>query len=182
MNLTPQQQQIVNSLMIPAPAGPGYTYQQAVQMVMQQQGMPQPMQSITPMQQMLTALLGPQVIGATQAPYNLQMQAARTGMNPMQLTSLINQATQQLSPSLIHAVTRATTPSIASRGLATSPGMSQQMVAEGLAPYQMQEQQLAANTVMGGMQLPFGVGSGLAGEYPAELQKLAMIMGANTGP
>ena len=185
MNLTPQQQQIVNSLMIPAPAGPGYTYQQAVQMVMQQQGQaspfgmqPQYMQPITPMQQMLTALFSPQVIGATQAPYNLQMQAANIGMHPQQLTSLINQATQQLSPALIHAVTRATTPSIASRGLATSPGMSQQMVAEALAPYQMDEQKLAADTVMGGMGLPFGVGSGLAGEYPGTLQNFANIMGA----
>ena len=156
---------------------PGATYQTVISMIG-----PPPGQSITPMQQMLTALLAPQVIGETQAPYNLQMQAARTGMNPAALTSLINQSTRQLSPELIHAVTRATTPSIASRGLATSPGMSQQMVAEALAPYQMDEQQLAANTVMGGMNLPFGVGSGLAGQYPSNLIDWASLMGASTGP
>jgi hypothetical protein len=151
-------------------------------MVMGQQQSPSPFGqqqqvSLSPMQQILQALLAPSVIGSLQAPYNLQMQAANIGMNPAALTSRINQATRQLSPELIHSVTRATTPSIASRGLATSPGMSQQMIAEALAPYQLQEQQMGQQAVMGGMQLPFGVGSGLAGQYPESLVNLANVLG-----
>jgi hypothetical protein len=174
----------------------GASYAQVVQMIgpppsqspfggFGQTGGANPMQTgggVNPMQQLLYALLGPTAIGATQAPYNLQMQAANIGMNPAALTSRINQATRQLSPELIHSVTRATTPSIASRGLATSPGMSQQMIAEALAPYQLKEQQMAQQTVMGGMQYPFNVGGGLAGQYPSSLIDYATLLGAPTGP
>jgi hypothetical protein len=97
------------------------------------------------------------------------MKAARLGMNPAALASLINRTTRQLSPQLINSVTRATTPGIAERGLATSPGMSQQIIAEALAPYQLQEQQMAQTDVFQGMQIPFSVGSGVAGGYPSDL-------------
>jgi hypothetical protein len=129
-----------------------------------------------PIQQILQSLFGGLALGAEKAPYDLQMKAARLGMNPAALSSLINRTTRQLSPQLIHSVTRATTPGIAERGLATSGGMSEQIIAEALAPYQLQEQQMAQNQVFQGMGYPFQVGSGIAGGYPSDLAQFPDVM------
>jgi len=134
---------------------------------------------LDPLQQALIALVGPEAIRATKAPYDLQMQAARMGVNnPMAITAMINRATRQLSPQLIQSVTRGVTPNIAMRGLATSPGMSEQMVAEALAPYAQANQQMAQNQILAGLQAPYSVGSGLAGEYPSSMVDYATMIGA----
>jgi hypothetical protein len=124
-------------------------------------------------------------MGTTKPVFDMQMQAARLGMNPAALTSLINQNTRPLNQNLINSVTRATTPSIAKSGLATSPGMSEQIIAEALAPYQQREQQMAQQTVMGGMQIPFQVGAGLGSSYPQLMSQIPYemyLMSGNASP
>ena len=126
--------------------------------------------------ELLTALAGQKGVNMYQQPWNLQMQAANTGMNPTLLNERIQSLTRPMNQSLIKSVTRATNPGIAEAGLATSPGMSQQITAEALAPYQVQEQQMGQNAAFEGMQPAFQVGSGAAGEAPtAETSLLNML-------
>lgn len=171
-------QQMIISMIGPPPAAPsgspyGYGYGSGG-------GYPYSMGGgLDPMQQMLMALLGPSAIRATKAPYDLQMQAAKMGVNnPEAIASMINRVTRQLSPQLVQSVTRNVMPSIAARGLATSGPMTEQIVGEALAPYQMQEQQMAQQQVLSGLQAPFSVGSGLAGQYPESLIDYGMMVGA----
>lgn len=126
--------------------------------------------------QLLTLAGSAGQLGAEAGPFNLQMQAAETGMNPQAEAAGIGALTRPLSRQLVNAVSRATAPSIASRGLATSPGMSQFITSEALAPYALQEQQLAQNQYQFGQRQPFGVGSGVAGQYPADIANLGYLM------
>jgi len=119
---------------------------------------------------------GTSALGATAAPYNLQMQAAKTGLNPSAMASGINQLARPLSKNLISSVSRAAAPGIEGAGLATSPGMSEYITAQALAPYELQEQQLGESAYLAGQRQPFGVGSGIAGEYPAALAELPYLM------
>lgn len=124
----------------------------------------------------LFSLFGTQQAGsAAKAPYNLQMQAANESMNPATMNARIGAFTKPLSNQLVGSIMRSTAPNIAARGLATSPGMSQQIDAEALAPYEMQEQQLGSRNAFESLQPSFQVGSELAGSYPetnAALYKL----------
>jgi len=125
---------------------------------------------------------GIQGINAVKQPYQQEQQAANIGMNPGLLSARINALTKPLSSQLVKSVTRATTPGIAEAGLATSPGMSQQMIAEALAPYQLQEQQMGQNAAFQGLTLPGQVGAGAAGAYPSagiDLVELMKMMGSN---
>jgi hypothetical protein len=126
--------------------------------------------------QLMTLLGAGGQLGAEGQVFGQQEQAAQTGLNPQAEARGINQLTKKLSPTLINAITRDTAPSIAGRGLATSPGMSQEITAEALAPYQLQEQQLAQNQYQFGQRQPFGVGSGAAGGYPADIANLGYLM------
>ena len=131
--------------------------------------------------QLAMLFAGKQGINTLQQPWNLQMDAAKTGMNPALLNQRIQAMTKPLSHQLVQSVTRATTPGIAEAGLATSPGMSQQMIGEALAPYQLQEQQLGQQAAFQGMDMPFKVGSGAAGGYPSagvDLVELMRMMGS----
>jgi hypothetical protein len=123
---------------------------------------------------------GVQGINAVKKPWDLQMDAAKTGMNPALMNQRIQAMTRPLSQQLVKSVTRATTPGIAEAGLATSPGMSQQMIAEALAPYQIQEQQMGQNAAFQSMTPAFQVGAGSAGLYPSagvDLVELMKMMG-----
>jgi hypothetical protein len=125
---------------------------------------------------LLMALAGRQGINAVQQPYQQQQQAANIGMNPALLTRRINALTQPMSQQLIKSVTRATNPGIAEAGLATSPGMSKQITAEALAPYELQEQQMGQNAAFEGLSLPGQVGTGAAGAYPSAGIDLVELM------
>jgi hypothetical protein len=128
------------------------------------------------LQQLMMALGGGAALGATKGPFDLQMQAAQTGMNPQAQAQGIGALTKPLSQQLVRSVMSATSPNIAARGLATSPGMSQYITSQALAPYALQEQQLAQNQYQFGQRQPFGVGGGIAGEYPQALAELPYLM------
>lgn len=132
------------------------------------------------------------IYGNSQDVYNLQKTAAQNAQSPGYLNSNIQQlagplfsnvmgqvATQtpQLQKQLVSSVWNSQAPTLASAGLSTSPGMATAILGNALAPYQMQEQQFAANTAMntlglsnsditGGFSAPFGIGSALAGYIP----------------
>jgi len=126
--------------------------------------------------QLMTLLGAGGQLGAEGQVFGQQEQAAQTGLNPTAIAGGINQLTKPLSRQLINSVTRATAPGIAGRGLATSPGMSQEITAEALAPYELQEQSLAQNAFFQGQNQPFKVGSGVAGQYPADIANMGYLM------
>ena len=125
---------------------------------------------------LMMAYQGQKGISAVQKPFNQEQEAANIGMNPTLLMQRIKAMTQPLSQQLIKSVTRATTPEIAEAGLAQSPGMSQQITAEALAPYELQEQQMGQQAAFGGLSLPGQVGAGAAGAYPSAGIDLVELM------
>ena len=130
-----------------------------------------------PMSALLTLINTPFALNALRTPYNMQMQAAQTAMNPNAMMARYGQFFRPLSKQLTNEVTEAAGPSIAARGMATSPGQVSRMLGEALAPDVMQEQNQAMNAAMGSMQMPFNIGSGVAGQYPSSLAG----MGQSTG-
>lgn len=161
----------------------GYSQQQAMQYAQQMANMTssgQGQQGTSPndLQSNLASLFGTQAgISSLQGPYNLEKQAAETSMNPQLMNQRINAFTRNLSPALIHAVTRATTPAIAERGLGTSAAMSQQIIGEALAPYQLQEQQMGNQLAESTLQPAFAYGSGLGSVMAGQHEDLATLLG-----
>lgn len=81
--------------------------------------------------------------------------------NPAKLASAINATTQPLSTALTQDVGNQVQGYLAERGLATSPTIAAATEAQALAPYQLQEQQLAEQGILGTLN-PFSnrIGSG----------------------
>lgn len=161
----------------------GYTPQQMLQYAQQMAQISQQQQAPAgggpqDLQSQLASILGTQAgISSLSGPANLEKEAATTSMDPNQLNQRINQFTKPLSQNLIHSVTRATTPAIAERGLATAPGMSQQIVAEALAPYELQEQQQGEQLAQSSLEPAFQYGSGLGTTMAGQKEDLATLLG-----
>jgi hypothetical protein len=166
-------QQMLASSLSPSSAGassPGYGYSGgygspivALPSLGQQLGMTSP--------ESILAALGMIGFGGYEGYNTLQQQlnAMNFAQNPAAMMGRIRAFEQPLSQNLIHSVIRDINPSIAARGLATSPGMTQQITAEALAPYEMQEQRQAIGLTEQGLGYPFQLGSGAAGWLPSAL-------------
>ncbi len=152
---------------------------QLMQLLQQQQGGMGGGMAATqdPISALLTLLNTPFAMNALRSPYQMQMQMAKTAMDPSAMMARYGQFYRPLSKQLINEVTAGVGPSIAERGMGTSPGQIARMEGGALAPYEMQNQQQAMSAAMGSMQMPFNIGSGVAGEYPASLAG----MGTSTG-
>lgn len=74
--------------------------------------------------------------------------------NPAQLSGMVNQATTPLSSALVAALNNRVQGDLAQRGLAQAPGIFATSELQALAPYQLQEQQLAQNQVLAALGLP----------------------------
>jgi hypothetical protein len=167
----------------------GYPQQQALQYaqtISQIAGTPSggaPSNPAENVQQQLASIFGTQAgISGLQGPANMEKQIADISMNPQLLNQRINQFTRPLNQNLINSVTRATAPSIAERGLATAPGMSQQITAEALAPYEQQNQQMGTNLALQSFQpvqqYAEGFGTGMA-QKNEDLATLLGLLGSN---
>lgn len=71
-----------------------------------------------------------------------------------------------LSNSLIHNVTNATSANLAERGLSEAPGIQAQAISQGLAPYELQEQQMAQNAFFQKLGLPISARPSPFGPFP----------------
>jgi hypothetical protein len=130
------------------------------------------------LQQQLASIFGTQAgISGLQGPANMEKQIADISMNPQLLNQRINQFTRPLNQNLINSVTRATAPSIAERGLATAPGMSQQITAEALAPYEQQNQQMGTNLALQSFQPVQHYAEGLGTTLAGQQEDLATLLG-----
>jgi hypothetical protein len=74
--------------------------------------------------------------------------------NPDQLTALINKSTQPLSNALVQSINNRVQGDMASRGLAQAPGIFAASEAQALAPFQIQNQEMAQQQVLAALGLP----------------------------
>jgi len=75
-------------------------------------------------------------------------------MTPAQLVAQEQSLQQPLSQNLVNSVTNAVSGNLAARGLSQAPGIQAASIAQGLAPYQMQEQQMAQQALFQKLGLP----------------------------
>jgi hypothetical protein len=73
---------------------------------------------------------------------------------------------QPLSNNLINNITNTTSANLAARGLSQAPGIQAQAIAQGLAPYQLQEQQLAQDAFFKKLGLPISARPSPFGPFP----------------
>lgn len=75
-------------------------------------------------------------------------------LSPEQFTSLVTRSEQPLSQDLLQSVGNAVQADVAGRGLAESPGVFAATETQALAPYKLQEQQMAMQRVLAQLGLP----------------------------
>jgi len=88
------------------------------------------------------------------------------GLTPAQITQMISQYQKPLSSNLVNNVTNTVQGQMASRGLAQAPGIFSQSIAQGLAPYELQEQQLAQDALFKKLGLPISSRPSPFGPFP----------------
>ena len=84
----------------------------------------------------------------------LNMAKANANLSPQALAAMVSKATVPLNSQLVQAVTGATTANLAEQGLSQAPGLQAQAIAQGLAPFEQQNQQTAMNLVLQKLGLP----------------------------
>lgn len=87
-------------------------------------------------------------------------------LTPAQVSSGISALEQPLSSNLLHSVGNAVSGQLAERGLSQAPGIQAQALAQGLAPYQLQEQQLAQQAFFQKLGLPIQAQPSPFGPFP----------------
>lgn len=75
-------------------------------------------------------------------------------LTPAQLGAQVNQATLPLNASLVQAITGNVNANLAEEGLSQAPGIQAAAIAQGLAPFEQQNQQTALQLVMQKLGLP----------------------------
>lgn len=103
-------------------------------------------------------------------------------LTPEQLSSLVSRATAPLSAGLTQSVGNQVQADVASRGLAESPGVFAATESQALAPYEMQQQQMALQLVLKQLGLPIEYADAIlagTGQNANVSQLIAAIMNAN---
>lgn len=87
-------------------------------------------------------------------------------MTPADVVKGITSLEQPLSSNLTHNVGNVVSGQLAERGLSQAPGIQAQALAQGLAPYQLQEQQLAQQAFFQKLGLPISAQPSPFGPFP----------------
>jgi hypothetical protein len=87
-------------------------------------------------------------------------------LTPADIANQTQQLEQPLNSNLVHNVGNAVSGQLAERGLSQAPGIQTQALAQGLAPYQLQEQQLAQQALFQKLGLPISAQPSPFGPYP----------------
>jgi hypothetical protein len=85
---------------------------------------------------------------------NNQQNLINLANNPSALAGNINKLVRPLSAGLTSSVGNAVQGYLGERGLSEAPGIASETLAQGLAPYQQQEQQMAINAYLTSLGLP----------------------------
>jgi hypothetical protein len=107
-----------------------------------------------------------------------------TDLTPEQLSGLVSRAEQPLGQDLTQSVGNLVQADVAGRGLAESPGVFAATEAQALAPYKLQQQQMALQLVLKQLGLPIEYAEAILGAtgQNADVSKLlAMVMNAQKG-
>jgi hypothetical protein len=102
--------------------------------------------------------------GLTSEQRNYMNQMMMLANNPTLLAQKAMAYEQPLSQDLLNNVGNKTQAILGERGLSSSPAQAQQITAETLAPYALQQQQTAEQAVLGQESLPISASRGIA--YP----------------
>lgn len=94
--------------------------------------------------------------------------------NPGAISQLQQQFTQPLSQGLVKGTENVVNASLAEQGLSQAPGQQSQVLAQALAPYQQQEQQMALTEALKAIGLPAEALQSLQGIMNP--QQLAMML------
>lgn len=90
------------------------------------------------------------------------------GLTPDQIVKGIAALQQPLSKSLVSGVGNTVQGQLGERGLSQAPGIYAQSLAQGLAPYQLQEQQLAQQAYFQKLGLPISARPSPFGPFPQQ--------------
>jgi hypothetical protein len=105
-------------------------------------------------------------------------------MTPEQLSAMVNKATQPLDTGLVSSINNMVQADMATRGLSQAPGIFAATEAQALAPYKLQEQQLALQLVLKQLGLPIEYANAIIGSLPKDtniMPILLSIMRGNAG-
>jgi hypothetical protein len=117
---------------------------------------------------------------------NLQSAEKRFAkLSPEQLSGLVSRAEQPLSQDLLNSVGNTVQADMASRGLAEAPGIFAQTETQTLAPYKLQQQQMALQLIMRQFGLPIeyaqAILQGLGGGSNLGPLMMALMLGRGQG-
>jgi hypothetical protein len=114
---------------------------------------------------------------------NLKAQQANAERTPQQLAADVASAERPLDKALVQSVGNQVSGTLAEQGLSQAPGIQAQALAQGLAPFQQQNQQAALQLVLKRLGLPVEYAQTLlAGNpAPADLSKLLALLGRPSG-
>lgn len=87
-------------------------------------------------------------------------------LTPAQIVSGISSLQHPLNSNLVKSVGNTVSGQLAERGLSQAPGIQAQAFAQGLAPYQLQEQQLAQDAFFKKLGLPISARPSPFGPFP----------------
>jgi hypothetical protein len=103
--------------------------------------------------------------------------------NPAKFNALVAQTEKPLSQGLVADISRQTDAYGAERGLGSSPYIMKDVLAQSLAPAEMQQQQMAINSLLSRLQTYAGQPTMPGVNVTPMLQALSMWKpGSNTGP
>ena len=88
-------------------------------------------------------------------------------LTPAQIIAGITSLERPLSSNLVNSVTNTVSGGLAERGLSQAPGIQASSIAQGIAPYQLQEQQLAQDAYFKKLGLPIQARPSPFGPFPA---------------
>jgi hypothetical protein len=97
-----------------------------------------------------------------------------TNMTPAAMAQGIQALQQPLSAGLTQGVGNAVKGQLAESGLSQAPGIQAQALAQGLAPFQMQEQQMATNAFLQKLGLPISARPSPFGPFPQQTNTSAI--------
>jgi hypothetical protein len=100
-------------------------------------------------------------------------------MTPQQLAGMLKQLSQPMSQNLENVVLQHVQATMAERGLGGSPGLMAEATAQGLAPYEFNEQALASQNLMQLLGMPFQLG--MPGAPKSDLSGIANMLGGMGG-
>jgi hypothetical protein len=114
---------------------------------------------------------------------NLKAQQAAAEVSPTQLASQVSAATQPLDRALVSTVGNQVSGTLAEQGLSQAPGIQAQALAQGLAPFEQQNQATALQLVLKRLGLPVEYAQTLLAGNPGSvnLAPLLSLLGKQGG-